>query len=157
METVLEICKLAKESGTKIVLNPAPYQALPENIYSQIDYLIPNEHEAQLMTGICIDSAESAKQAVQKIRRKGVAHVVITLGEKGCVYNDGEDVRFCPAEKVIPVDTTSAGDCFIGALITKLSQNIPIDEAVAFATKASAITVTREGASKSIPYAHEVK
>lgn len=157
VETVMEICNMAKENGTKIVLNPAPYKNLPECVYSLVDYLIPNEYEAQALTGICINSRETAMQAVENIRAKGVKNVVITLGENGCVYNDGEEICFRSAEKVTAVDTTSAGDCFIGALIAKLSENKPMTEAIGFATKASAITVSREGASKSIPYANEIK
>ena len=83
--------------------------------------------------------------------------MVITLGDKGSVYTNGAEVLFFPAEKVTAVDTTSAGDCFIGALITKLSHGSPIREAIAFATKASAITVSRPGAAISIPFAHEIQ
>jgi ribokinase len=156
-ETVLEICKIAKENGTKVVLNPAPFKRLPKEIYSFVDYLIPNEHEAESLTGICIDSKASIIKAIEKIKLLGVKDVVITLGDRGCAYTDGNQVVFWPAENVTAVDTTSAGDCFIGALISVLSQNKPISEAITFATKASAITVTREGAAKSIPFANEVE
>lgn len=157
IETVLDICRIAKQSDTKIVLNPAPFKKLPDTIYPLIDYLIPNEHEAEALTGIYIDSEMSAIEAVRKIKALGVKNVVITLGEKGCVYNDGDEIIFCPAKSITAVDTTSAGDCFIGALVTKLSQNKPISDAIAFATKAAAIAVSREGAAKSIPYADEVE
>ena len=156
-ETVLEICKIAKENGTKVVLNPAPFKRLPKEIYSFVDYLIPNEHEAESLTGICIDSKASIIKAIEKIKLLGVKDVVITLGDRGCTYTDGNQVVFWPAENVTAVDTTSAGDCFIGALISVLSQNKPISEAITFATKASAITVTREGAAKSIPFANEAE
>lgn len=157
LETVLEICRIAKQSGTKTVLNPAPFKKLPKTAYPLIDYLIPNEHEAGLLTGICINSEETAKKAVQQIKNQGVKNVIITLGEKGCVYNDGDDVLFYPAENVTAVDTTSAGDCFIGALVTRLSQNKCISESITFATKAAAIAVMHEGAAKSIPFANEVE
>lgn len=157
METVLEICRMAKQNNTQVVLNPAPFKELPEEIYALVDYLIPNEHEAEALTGICIDSASSAVKAAQKIRSLGVKNVVITLGEKGCIYNDGDDMVFGSAQRVTAVDTTSAGDCFIGALIARLSRNTPISEAIVFATKAAAIAVTREGAAKSIPFAGEIQ
>ena len=157
IETVWEICRIAKQSDTKIVLNPAPFKELPKAIYPLVDHLIPNEHEAEALTGICISNEKSAVEAVRKIKALGVKNVVITLGEKGCVYNDGDNSILCPSELVTVIDTTSAGDCFIGALVTALSQNKPISEAITFATKAAAITVMREGASKSIPFADEVK
>jgi len=87
----------------------------------------------------------------------GVKNIVITLGERGCVYNDGEEIKFHAAIPVKAVDTTSAGDCFIGAFVTKLSQGLSIDKAIEFASKASAITVSRQGASKSIPFASEIE
>ena len=157
METVLKVMEIASSSGTKIVLNPAPFQMLPVALYPLVDYLVPNEHEAELLTGIHIDNEESAIKAIRRIQELGVKNVVITLGEKGSVYTDSNEVLFCPAEKVIAVDTTSAGDCFIGALVTKLSQGNPIREAIQFATKASAITVSRPGAAVSIPFAHEIQ
>lgn len=157
IETVWEICKTAKENGTKIVLNPAPFKQLPKDIYSFVDYLVPNEHEAEALTGICIDSEASAIKAIEQMKSLGVKNVVITLGDRGCAYTDGDQVVFYPAETVTAVDTTSAGDCFIGALVTALSQNKPVSEAIAFATKAAAITITREGAAKSIPFAGEIQ
>lgn len=155
-ETVLKVCKIAHENNTKVVLNIAPYKTLPKELYSMVDYLIPNEHEAEALTGICVDSEENARKAIQSILELGVKNAVITLGDKGCVYNIGKEIFFHPAIKVKAVDTTSAGDCFIGALITKLSEKQPLPAAIAFATKASAIAVSREGASKSIPFANEV-
>lgn len=157
METVLEVCRIAQENGTKIVLNPAPFKALPDAAYRLIDYLIPNEHEAESLTGIRLDSKEAAAKAVRRLKELGAKNVIITLGEKGCVYSGEDDVLFHPAERVTAVDTTSAGDCFIGALIAKLSQSTPLPAAIAFATKAAAITVTREGALKSIPFANEIE
>lgn len=157
METICKVCEIAKANGTKVVLNPAPYQALPESLFGQIDYLIPNEHEAFDMTGICLDSDENCVKAVQKLRQMGIPNVIITLGEKGCVYNDGEEILFCPAEKVTAVDTTSAGDSFIGAVVTKLQAGYSISQAVCYGTKVAAITISRPGAAKSIPFYHEIE
>ncbi len=157
VKTVLKVCEIAKKSGTKIILNPAPYKELPVSVFLQTDYLIPNEHEAYDLTGIYPDNAENTAKAILKLRNKGVKNVIITLGKRGCAYNIDEEIVFYPALKTTVVDTTSAGDCFIGALVSRLSQNAPLDEAVSFATKASAITVSREGASKSIPYVNEIE
>lgn len=156
-ETVLEICKIAKENGTKVVLNPAPFKKLPDEVYSLVDYLIPNEFEAQSLTDVCIKDDESAVTAVKKIKALGVKNVIITLGGRGSVYSSGDEILFCDAKKVKAVDTTSAGDCFIGAVITKLSCGESTKNAVAFGTKASAIAVCRQGAACSIPFAKEVE
>ena len=157
VETVLKVCEIAKKSGTKIILNPAPFKELPNEIFSQIDYIIPNEHEAHNLTGIYPDNEENTRKAVLKLKQMGVKNVIITLGERGCAYNVGDSILFEPALKTNVVDTTSAGDTFIGALVSKLSKNETLNNAIVYATKASAITVSRLGASKSIPYADEVK
>lgn len=156
VETVLKVCEIAKKYGTRIILNPAPFKELPNEIFSQIDYIIPNEHEAHDLTGIYPSDEESTQKAILKLKEKGVKNVIITLGERGCAYNVGEEIIFNPAIKANVVDTTSAGDTFVGALVSKLSQNENLENAINFATKASAITVSREGASRSIPYANEI-
>ena len=156
LETVMRILEKAREYGTKVILNPAPFAPLPKEYYSMIDYIIPNEHEAADITGTEISDDESAELAVKKIKALGVENVIITLGDKGCVYNDGDEIFFKPAESVIVVDTTSAGDSFIGGLTVALCGEKSLLEAVDFATRVSAITVSRDGAAKSIPYAHEL-
>lgn len=155
-QTVLKVCEIAKKSDTKIILNPAPFKELPNDIFSQIDYIIPNEHEAHDLTGIYPDNEERTKKAVLKLKQMGVKNVIITLGERGCAYNLGDDVIFKPAIKTAVVDTTSAGDTFIGAFVSKLSKKETIHTAIDYATKAAAITVSRKGASKSIPFADEI-
>ena len=156
VETVLKVCEIAEKSNTKIILNPAPYKELPSSIFSQIDYIIPNEHEARDLTGVYPDNEENTRKAILKLIQMGVKNVIITLGERGCAYTMGNEIIFKSAIKTNVVDTTSAGDTFVGALVSKLSQNETLENAVLFATKAAAITVSREGASKSIPYANEI-
>ena len=157
LETVQKVCEIAKNSNTKIVLNPAPFAPLPSELLANIAYLIPNEHEAQGLTGVVPDSEENCRKVVKMLRQTGVPHVIVTLGERGCVYNDGEEIVFHPAQSTTVVDTTSAGDCFIGATVSRLAQQKPLADAIAFATKASAVTVSREGASVSIPFADEIE
>ena len=157
VETVLKVCEIANKSCTKIILNPAPYKELPKEVFSKIDFIIPNEHEAHDLTGIYPSDEESTQIAILKLKQMGVKNVIITLGERGCAYNSGDEIIFKSALKTNVVDTTSAGDTFVGALVSKLSQNETLENAVLFSTKAAAITVSREGASKSIPYADEVK
>ena len=156
VETVLKVCEIAKNSDTKIILNPAPHKELPVSVFSKIDYIIPNEHEAHDLTGIYPDNKENTRKVILKLKQMGVENVIITLGERGCVYNLGDEIVFKSALKTNVVDTTSAGDTFVGALVSRLSQNEMLTDSIEFATKASAITVSREGASKSIPYANEI-
>lgn len=157
VETVLRAAQIAKNAGTKVVLNPAPYKDLPEEIYKFIDIIIPNEHEAQLATGIEVTDNESTESAINALKQKGIETVIITLGAKGCAYNTDDKIHFQPAEKSKAVDTTSAGDSFIGALCCRLALEDSLPDAVKYATKVAAITVSRYGASDSIPFAHEVK
>ena len=156
VETVLKVCEIANKCGTKIILNPAPFKKLPDEVFSQIDYIIPNEHEAHDLTGIYPSDEENTRKSIFSLKEKGVKNVIITLGERGCAYNVGDEVVFKSAIKTKVVDTTSAGDTFVGALVSKLSQNESLENSISFATKASAITVSREGASKSIPYENEI-
>lgn len=157
VETVLKVCEIANKWGTKIILNPAPYKELPVSVFSKIDYIIPNEHEAHDLTGVYPDNEGNTRRAVLKLKQMGVKNVVITLGERGCAYSVENEIIFKSAIKTNVVDTTSAGDTFVGALVSKLSQNETLENAVLFATKAAAITVSREGASKSISYANEIE
>ena len=156
VETVLKVCEIANKCDTKIILNPAPFKKLPSSMFSQIDYIIPNEHEAHDLTGVYPDNEGNTRKAISKLKQKGVKNVIITLGERGCAYNIGNEIIFKPAIKTTVVDTTSAGDTFVGALVSKLSQNESLENAINYAIKASAITVSREGASKSIPYINEI-
>lgn len=157
MNTVVEICKLAKKGKAKIILNPAPYKALPKSLFFMLDYLIPNEYEAESITGICLENNEKCILAIRKLREMGAENVIITLGERGCVYNDCDKIVFIPPVPTEVVDTTSAGDSFIGALTALLSENQPLSDAVEFAVKVASITISRKGAAKSIPSALEAK
>ncbi len=156
VETVMRIMEIAKSSKTTVILNPAPYKNLPPDAYRLVDYLIPNEHEAQSLTGIDTSNADGVEKSIKLIRDMGVKNVIITLGERGCAYIDQDEIIFKSAKKSNVVDTTSAGDTFIGALCSKLSKGECLNKAIIFATKASAVTVSRKGAAQSIPYENEV-
>lgn len=156
VESVVRAAEIAKASATTVVLNPAPYKELPESLFKNIDIIIPNEHEAQLLTGIDVSYSDGCEKAIRQLTKKGIKTVIITLGNKGCAYNTGENIFFRDAEKTEVVDTTSAGDTFIGALCCKLSEGKTLHESIDFATKAAAITVSRSGASCSIPYLYEI-
>ncbi len=157
MDAVLCAAKLGRECDAKVLLNPAPYKPLPDELLPCIDYLIPNEHEAADIVGFSIETDTDAENAIEALFAKGVKNVIITLGDKGCVYKDEAGIRFQTAEKVKAVDTTAAGDTFIGALVSKLCEGKNIQSAVQYATHASAVTVTRRGATDSIPFANELE
>ena len=153
--TVLAAAKAAKAAGVIVVLNPAPAAKLPKELYPLIDWITPNETEAELLTGVKVKDAKSAQLAVDALKRKGVKNVAITMGAKG-VYC-GNCRRLYPAKKVKAVDCVAAGDTFNGAFVVALAEGKSCRDAIAFAQKASAISVTRPGAQSSVPRRREVK
>lgn len=153
--TVLAAAKAAKAAGVMVVLNPAPAAKLPKELYPLLDWITPNETEAEILTGVKVKDAKSAQLAVDALKRKGVKNVAITMGAKG-VYC-GNCRRLYPAKKVKAVDCVAAGDTFNGAFVVALAEGKSCRDAIAFAQKASAISVTRPGAQSSVPRRREVK
>lgn len=157
LETVNYGFRLAKENDCITVLNPSPVQKLPVDLLCNTDILILNEHEAEALINSSVSSVEEAKDCIPRLLALGVKQVVLTLGEKGCVYTSGEEIYFQPARKVTAVDTTGAGDSFCGALISALAKEISMENAIEFATVVSSMTVTKKGTSSSFPTLEEVK
>lgn len=157
LPAVMEGIRTAHAAGVPIYLNPAPALKLPEAIYPLIDYLIPNEHEALTLSGTEAETDEGCRKNILYFREMGVKNVIITRGEMGCAYHDGDEIRFCPAVKTKAVDTTSAGDSFIGAFCVQRLAGKTMTEAVSYACRAAAITVSRPGAAASIPLATEIE
>lgn len=156
LETVEYVAELASSQKKKVVLNPAPAQTLPGNLLRNLYLITPNETEAEMISGIKITDMESAVVAAEKIREMGVDNVIITLGSKGAlIYNDNIN-ELIPSFKVKAIDTTAAGDIFNGALVVAIAENRSWTDAVRFACKAAAISVTRIGAQSSAPYRNEV-
>ena len=153
IETVLWAAQTARARKVPVILNPAPATKFPKELYRCLDWITPNETEAELLTGVKVTDLESAQKAEKILKRRGVANVVITLGSKGC-YAAG---KIHPCVKVKAVDTVAAGDTFNGAFVVALTEGKDIDTAIAFAQKASAIAVTRPGAQASVPFRKEVK
>lgn len=152
METVLHTARIAHELGKIVVINPAPMTETPDELIKICDLFVPNQTEANALLGEECDE----QTAVKKIKELGAKSVLMTLGSKGSLMFDGRDMEYTPAVKVEAVDSTAAGDCFIGALVTALSEDKPMKEAVRFATKAASVSVTRSGAQTSLPYRREI-
>ncbi|MFC0323786.1 ribokinase [Gallibacterium melopsittaci] len=155
LEGVMYAAKIAKQVGTHVVLNPAPARALPDELFSLLTMITPNETEAEILTGVKVVDEESAKRAAQIFHQKGVAIVLITLGAKGVFISHNQLQKIIPGFRVEAKDTTAAGDTFNGALVTALLENQSLEEAIQFAHAAAAISVTRFGAQSSIPTKEE--
>ena len=156
METVHFAAIYAVKHGVKVILNPAPANTLPPKLLSCIDIITPNQSEAAMLSGINVTDAATAAQAAVAIHNLGVKSVIITMGAMGCVIYDKGEITLVPAQKVEAVDTTAAGDVFCGALAVALAEGGTLFDAVNFASRAAAISVTRMGAQPSIPYRKEL-
>ncbi|WP_166360264.1 ribokinase [Pseudomonas akapageensis] len=156
--TVEHTLKRARALGKTVILNPAPVTGpLPVDWYSSIDYLIPNESEAAALSGLPVDSLETARVAAQRLLELGVGKVIITLGEQGALFADAQGFEHFPAPRVQALDTTAAGDTFVGGFAAALVQGRGEREAIAFGQAAAALSVTRAGAQPSIPFLDEVR
>jgi ribokinase len=148
----------AHEAGKTVILNPAPVTGpLPSQWLGWIDYLIPNETEAQAMTGLAVNSAAEAEQAASLLREAGAGKIIVTLGERGVLFADGVQSRHSPGRKVQAVDTTAAGDTFVGGFAAALARGLDESQAIAFGQAAAALSVTRAGAQPSIPTLAQVE
>ena len=156
VETVLAALQIGRAKNMHTILNPAPACQLPDEIWQLADYFIPNQTETAFYTGIYPDTVEKAQQAAASLMEKGVGQVIITMGSQGALSVSAENTVAAPACRVEAIDTTAAGDTFVGALVTRLSEGATIQEAMTFANKASAITVTRRGAQQAIPTRKEI-
>lgn len=155
--TISSIAEKINKQECRIILNPAPAQSLPDALWEQIWMITPNEAEVSLLTGIQIRSENDALRAAEVLLNKGVQHVIITMGEKGCLWCNGNENVFFPGFKVKSVDSTAAGDVFNGALIVALDEGANIDSAIKFASAAAALSVTKLGAQSSIPFRSEIE
>lgn len=156
IETIARTCKVAREKHAFIIINPAPAKPLTKEILAEIDIITPNQEEAKHLSGIEITDENSAFQAAKIIHALGPKTVIITMGEKGAFVLDQEISQMIPGHKVLPVDTTGAGDVFNGAIAVGLSQGKNILESIKLGCKASSIAVTRSGAQSAIPYFNEL-
>ena len=154
-ETVMQTAKTAKENGCAVLLNPAPVENFKPEILEFVDIIVPNEHEGGIVLGKESVTKEQAKELALEFAEKGVQSVV-TLGGDGCVYYDNGEIKHQPAIETNVVDTTAAGDSFIGGMCVALCENKSFPEAIEFATKVASIVVSRKGAGTSIPWRNEM-
>ncbi|MBG9813639.1 hypothetical protein ABD68_19290 [Bacillus endophyticus] len=156
-EVIEYVISKYKHTNGKIVLNNAPARVIKENILKCVDILVVNETEASFMVGKSIKSVSDAIDMGKEMLPLTGGMIVITLGKEGSVVITPSYSEFFPAENVLAVDATGAGDSFIGALIYALSGDLPIDECMKFATHVSAITVTKEGGQHSFPTQEDIE
>lgn len=155
--TVLSATKLAKENGVRVILNPAPAKELPDELISLIDIIIPNETELSILTGIEVKDIPSAEKAAKRLLDRGAQNVIVTLGSNGVVTVTQKSTLHIPSFKVNVVDTTAAGDAFIGGFAIALLQNKSLNDAVRYGCVTGALATTKFGAQPSLPTKEEVE
>jgi ribokinase len=156
LEAVHAALEVGRRAGALTILNPAPAAELPADLLRLVDVITPNETEASTLTGREVRSIDSAREAALMLLERGPGRVVITLGDRGALYTDGQTEQFISPFRVLAVDTVAAGDAFCGALATAIDRGESLAQALTFASAAGAVTVTKPGATSSLPFASEV-
>jgi ribokinase len=162
LATVISLVAAGQRAGVPVVLNLAPAQPLPEETLRQVSLLVVNENEASLLSGQRVETLEDARIVAAVLREKGIQQVAITLGAQGALLAVGADsgstrAFYQPSPAVQVVDTTAAGDCFVGALTVALMEGQAPEAALRFAVYASALKVTKFGAQSGLPTRAEVE
>jgi ribokinase len=155
-ETAMHTARRARALGRTVVLNPSPARTLPPELLACVDYLVPNEIEAAALTGLPVVTPADAIAAGRRLRESGAGTVLVTLGASGVVTVSADGERHDPAPRVQAVDTTAAGDTFLGGFCAALIAGRSLPGAVAYGQAAAAVCVTRPGAQPSIPFAAEI-
>lgn len=156
-ETVSRAVVVSEENGTRALVNLAPPMELPEGVLGKLDPLVVNEHEAVFLLGEKVEGIEGALSAALDLLSLGPRSVVITLGTEGAVYANSEETGHLSSPEVNVIDTTGAGDAFVGALAAKLSNGASLQEAVSYAVRAGAAAVTKMGAQGTLPTSETVE
>lgn len=155
-QTVKYALSIAKSLGKTTVLNPAPADMFSDCLIPYTDILVPNEIELESISGVRIEGNKDVVIAAQVLLDNGVRDLIVTLGEKGCIHFNKRGSKVYNGRKVTAVDTTAAGDSFVGTLAAILSEGKEIDKAINYAINASALTVTKKGAQASLPTRSDV-
>lgn len=156
LAAVMAAAQLARARGVAVILDPAPAQPLPAELYATCDIITPNEVEAGMLVGFPIDSIEAAARAAAELLARGARTAIIKMGARGAYWHDGSSGGFVPVFKVAAIDTVAAGDAFNGGLAAALDAGLPFAEAVRWGMAAGAISTTRVGAQPSLPTRAEV-
>lgn len=151
MPVVQLAAQAAHSAGVPVILDPAPVQDVPTELYPLVDIITPNQLEASGLVGFPVDGQETAAKASAELRQRGVGTVIVKLGAQGVFCATGEETFFVPAFSVQAVDTVAAGDAFNGALVVALAEGRPMREAVVWGAAAGAISATKAGAQPSLP------
>lgn len=151
VEISLKALQVAREEGVMTILNPAPAKELPGKIYPLCDLFCPNESEAAMLTGCKVDDIEGAEVAAGKLLAKGCGKILLTLGARGALLVSPEGSKRFAAEKVKAVDSSGAGDCFVGSLAALLASGLSLADAVPFACRIATLSVLKPGTQSSYP------
>jgi ribokinase len=155
--TVLYAAQRARQNGSRVILNPAPAKPIPDELISLADFIIPNETELSLLTGMEVKDIPSAEKAAKVLLTRGAKNVIITMGNKGALVVSGTQVTQVNTYQVEVVDTTAAGDAFIGGFASALLRGLELEEAVKYANACGALATTKFGAQPSLPTKDEVE
>ncbi|MBI9076901.1 MAG: ribokinase [Desulfatibacillum sp.] len=157
MELNLEALRIAREEGVTTIFNPAPAQPdLPQELYELSDIFCPNESETEILTGMPVKTMEQAEKAAKVLLDRGPRTVILTLGERGCLLVDKDGAKHIPTQKVSAIDTTGAGDCFVGSLAFFLAAGKSLEDSIERANKIAAVSVCAQGTQSSFPDAGEL-
>jgi len=156
VETVSAVAELAAELNIPVILNPAPGARLPKDLLKRVSVITPNETEAALLTGTIEVNEDTIPVMAKELFDMGIETVIITLGSRGVYLMNSDFQGLVPGYRVKAVDTTAAGDVFNGALASALAENKTVRQAIDFAQRAAAISVTRMGAQPSAPGLEEI-
>jgi ribokinase len=151
VETTREAFRVAKAAGVRTILNPAPAAPLPDELLRLTDLCVPNETEIEHLTGVAATSWQQGEEAARFLMRRGPGAVIVTLGDRGALLVDAQGALQVDGVPVRAVDTSGAGDAFIGGLAVFLAEGAPLFEAIARANRVAALSVTRLGTQTSFP------
>ncbi len=157
LETVIYSANLAREKKLRILLNPAPARTLPDELLMTVDYIVPNETELGLLTGKPVNNLGSIEEACRSLISRGAQNTIVTLGANGALIVNKNRAKHIPAYEVKVVDTTAAGDAFVGGLAVGLLNGKSLEDAVQYACACGALAVTKFGAQPSLPTTEDIE
>lgn len=155
-DATLQLIDMAWKKQIKVILNPAPVQKIPDEVYRKIYLVTPNEVEARILTGVVCETEEGCAKAAEAFFEKGVQNVILTLGKRGVYLNDGKTAAVIENYDVPVLDTTGAGDAFNGGLLAGLSQGMDLWAAASYGNVVSNLAVTKLGTAPAMPYKEEI-